>query len=350
MESGRALRVDQLAVFGDFEDAAARPHQFHIGAREFLFDPRLQLESPGSVTSGIAVFYADMHGISFSRKPLALPLPLRAQVCKSHPKHHSYTTVQYDPILEPSSSGLRPALPRHPEIIRTGRCPLRTLRNALLGLLAIMAVPAIVVAQDDRPTVAVLHFSSFALTRGDTKDLGNALLDMVTTELGKKPVIRIVDRAQVEDLLTKQKLLVSGRLDEKEAMRVGQLLGAQYIVMGGVVMDKTDARLDIRLVDVETGLTVRTFKERGKQEALLDLVEVLADNFTKDLKLPSKAALAEAKVPVAAVLSFSRGLDFEKRGKHNQAVQMFSKTLQLSPDHSEAQKALDRVKSKGGKS
>jgi TolB-like protein len=198
--------------------------------------------------------------------------------------------------------------------------------------------------------VAVLHFSSFALTRGDTKDLGNALLDMITTELGKKPLIRIVDRAQVEDLLTKQKLLVSGRLDDKDAMRAGQLLGAQYIVMGGVVMDRTDARLDIRLVDVETGLTVRTFKERGKQDDLLDLVEVLADNFTKELKLPSKAALAEAKVPVAAVLAFSRGLDFEKRGKHGQAAQMYSKTLQLSPNHTEAQKALDRVKSKGGNS
>ena len=227
---------------------------------------------------------------------------------------------------------------------------MRTLRLALFGLVALTAVPANSYAQDDLPTVAVLHFSSFSLTRGDTKDLGAALLDMVTTELGKKPIIRIVDRAQVEDLLTKQKLLVSGRIDDKEAMRVGQLLGAQYIVMGGVVMDRTDARLDIRLVDVETGLTVRTFKERGKQDDLLDLVEVLADNFTKDLKLPSKASIAEAKVPVAAVLTFSRGLDFEKRGKHGQAAKMYNKTLELSPNHAEAQKALDRVKSKGGNS
>ena len=227
---------------------------------------------------------------------------------------------------------------------------MRTLRNALFGLVALTAVPAGLLAQENRPTVAVLHFNSFALTRGDTKDLGSALLDMVTTELGKKPIIRIVDRAQVEDLLTKQKLLVSGRLDDKDAMRAGELLGAQYIVMGGVVMNSTEARLDIRLVDVETGLTIRTFKERGKQDDLLDLVETLADNFTKDLKLPSKATVAEAKVPVAAVLSFSRGLDFEKRGKHNLAAQMYTKTLQLSPNHSEAQKALDRVKSKGGNS
>lgn len=220
---------------------------------------------------------------------------------------------------------------------------MRTLRIGLLGLFALMTVPRVVYAQDDKPTVAVLHFSSFALAR-DAKDLGPALLDMVTTELSKKDAIRVIDRAQVEDLLTKQKLLVSGRVADAEAMRAGKLLGAQYIVSGGVVMDKTDARLDIRLVDVETGLTIRSFKERGKQDDLLTLVEQLADNFTTDLKLPSKAAVAAAEVPVTAVLAYSRGLDFEKRGKKAQAAQMFEKTLKLSPSYEDAQKALARVK------
>lgn len=220
---------------------------------------------------------------------------------------------------------------------------MRTLRIGLMGLSALMTLTRVVYAQADKPTVAVLHFSSFSLTR-DVKDLGGALLDMVTTELSKKPAIRVIDRAQVEDLLTKQKLLVSGRVSDEEAMRAGKLLGAQYIVSGGVVMDKTDARLDIRLVDVETGLTVRSFKERGKQDDLLNLVELLADNFTKDLKLPSRASLAAAEMPVTAILAYSRGLDFEKRGKKAQAMQMYSETLQLSPSYEDAQKALARVK------
>ena len=220
---------------------------------------------------------------------------------------------------------------------------MRTLRIGLLGLFALLVIPRTVMAQDDKPTVAVLHFSSFALAR-DVTDLGAALLDMVTTELAKKNSIRVIDRAQVEDLLTKQKLLVSGRVADAEAMRAGKLLGAQYIVSGGVVMDKTDARLDIRLVDVETGLTVRSFKEKGKQDELLMLVEKLADNFTNDLSLPSKAALAQAEVPVQAVLAYSRGLDFEKRGKKQQAVAMYERTLQLSPGFGDAQKALARVK------
>lgn len=220
---------------------------------------------------------------------------------------------------------------------------MRTLRNGLFGLLVLMAGPRIVYAQDDKPTVAVLHFSAFSIAR-DVKDLGGALLDMVTTELAKKPSIRVLDRAQVEDLLTKQKLLVSGRVADDDAIRAGKLLGAQYIVTGGVTMDKTDARFDIRMVDVETGLTLRSFKERGKQDDLLSLVDQLAENFTKDLKLPSRASLAAAEAPVSAVLAYSRGLDFEKRGKKSQAAQMFEKTLQIFPNYDDAQKALARVK------
>jgi hypothetical protein len=61
MKTGGAFGVNQFAVFGDFKDAATGAHQLHISAWKFLFDPRLQLESPGSVASGITVFDSDVH-------------------------------------------------------------------------------------------------------------------------------------------------------------------------------------------------------------------------------------------------------------------------------------------------
>ena len=94
-------------------------------------------------------------------------------------------------------NGSLPGTPPAPEHMMYRRCPLRTLRIGLLGLFALLVIPRTVVAQDDKPTVAVLHFSSFALAR-DVADLGAALLDMVTTELGKKSSIRVeIGRAHV---------------------------------------------------------------------------------------------------------------------------------------------------------
>ncbi|HUP88775.1 MAG TPA: CsgG/HfaB family protein, partial [Longimicrobiales bacterium] len=164
------------------------------------------------------------------------------------------------------------------------------------------------------------------------------------TELSKKQSIRVIDRAQVQDLLMKQKLLVSGRVSDDDAMRAGKLLGAQYIVTGAATFVGPTVRMDLRMTDVETAVIGRTFKQTGKQDDLLTIVDQLAADFTRDLKLPTRASLAAAEVSVPAVLAYSRGLDFEKRGKRAQAVQMYTKTLELSPSYEDAQKALARVK------
>ena len=76
----------------------------------------------------------------------------------------------------------------------------------------------------------------------------------------------------------------------------------------------------------------------------MSIVDQLVENFTRDLKVPAIARNTETAVPATAVLAYSRGLDFEKRGKRTQAAQMFEKTLQISPNYDDAQKALARVK------
>lgn len=221
---------------------------------------------------------------------------------------------------------------------------MRTLRIGLLGLLALTTLPRIVRAQDDRPTVAVIQIDVANIGTKASGDISGALVDMVTTELAKKQSIRVIDRALVQDLLMKQKLLVSGRVSDDDAMRAGKLLGAQYVVTGAATFVGQTVRMDLRMTEVETAVIGRTFKQSGKQDDLLTIVDQLAADFTKDLKLPTRASLAAAEVPVPAVLAYSRGLDFEKRGKRAQAVQMYEKTLELSPSYEDAQKALARVK------
>lgn len=222
---------------------------------------------------------------------------------------------------------------------------LRTLRRLAFVLLAL--VPGTVLAQATRPTVAVLPFNIVSLNpKVDAKALSEALAGMIMTELGAKSTIQIVDRQLVQDLLTKQKLLVSGRVSEEDALRAGKLLGAQYIVTGSAVLDAKTARLDLRIVDSETGAPARPpFKKTGNQDDLLSIVQDLANDFTQDLKLPNRAAvIADAQIPNAASLAFSRGLDYEKRGKKELARQMYQKTLEIAPNHAQAKAALDRVR------
>ena len=227
---------------------------------------------------------------------------------------------------------------------------MRTLRFALPQLLTLMLVPAALYAQTDKPTVAVFDIRATALGRPEVKELAATFTDMLTTELAKNPAIRIITRDELNAALTKANYMLSGRVSDEEAQRVGRILGAQYFVLGGVFFERGQARMDIRLVETETTKTHAALKEVYKEDQLLSLVESIAQALARDVKIPAIARTEDIKHPTAAILTYSRGLDFERRGKKAQAAQMYSKTLQLSPNHAEAQKALARVKSNGGKS
>lgn len=220
---------------------------------------------------------------------------------------------------------------------------MRTLRILASTLLAL--APAVAAAQA-KPVVAVLPFGFASTSAGvDVTALGSALTDIVTAEFSKAPNIRLVDRVLVEEILNKQKLLLSGRVSDEDAVRAGRLLQAQYVVAGSVLMMGKESHMSVRIVDVETSAHARNSGRRGKTDELLALAEGLLREFTTDLKLPVRAvAEAEAAVPVAATLAYSRGLDYEKRGKKQQAATMYQKALELAPGHADAKTALDRVR------
>lgn len=217
-------------------------------------------------------------------------------------------------------------------------------KHSLLSLALLAAAPLSLTAQTAAPTVAVLDFSAAAIaTSADAAAIGRSLADMIMSELSSRPVVRLIERQALDELVKKRQLALSGRISDEQAVELGQLLGANYMVTGNVFLQKDMARLDIRLLDVESGEVYRSSKKSGKQEDFLSLVEQLADEFTTNLRVPRRVIVAEATAPVEAVLAYSRGLDYERRGRRAEAKAMFDKTLQLFPQHREAQAALQRV-------
>jgi TolB-like protein len=207
-----------------------------------------------------------------------------------------------------------------------------------------MSIPRIISAQEAKPRVAVLHVDALVIGQKSTEDMSTVLADMITTEMAKKPNVSMVDRLEIQDVLTKKKLDLSGRVADEDVMRAARILTADYIIIGSAAFVGPTVRLDLRMTENETGVIHATFKQSGKQEDLLSIVDQLVESFTRDLKVPAIARNTETAVPATAVLAYSRGLDFEKRGKRTQAAQMFEKTLQISPNYDDAQKALARVK------
>lgn len=197
------------------------------------------------------------------------------------------------------------------------------------------------------PTVAVFTMNTTSLMPGeDAGAIGENLTAMITTELANRPEVRVVDRQRLRELIESRQLALSGRMDEADAMRLAQLLGAQYIVVGELTLDSKQARIDLRLTDVATGATERGTRRRGDRDDFLSLAEAVADEFTKDL--PVRVEVAEVDPPVDAILAFSRGLDYEGRGMRERAREMYEQALELFPAHEAAATALRRVSGGGG--
>lgn len=218
--------------------------------------------------------------------------------------------------------------------------------------LLLVGSPAMGLAQSDRddlPTVAVLDFTGLMIGQaGNSAPLGKAVASMLTTELHGRPGLRVIERHQLQDLLTEQKLALSGRVDEGTAVTIGKLLGAQYMIYGQVTSIATQLRMDMRAVDVETSEIVEARKMTATTDELLDVVVQMADAFGRQLDLtpPSKRPAMES-IPFRATIEFSRAVDFEDRGEIERALEHYRAALAIFPRHPAALAAVERL---GGES
>jgi curli biogenesis system outer membrane secretion channel CsgG len=144
---------------------------------------------------------------------------------------------------------------------------------ALCGaaLLALVLVPALSsAAGGEKPRIAVLEFKNKADNQWWYHGGAAAAQDVFVTELVKSGKFRVVDREQLEAMMQEKHLTQSGDIDPKTAMKLGKILGVNYLLTGAVTeYGNTDvsgggggvsagkrkfvAALNARLINASTG-------------------------------------------------------------------------------------------------
>ena len=224
----------------------------------------------------------------------------------------------------------------------------------VLALAAGLAAPQAVVAQgqDSRPGIAVLPFDnggSYGQERENFDALQVGLQQMLITEFAQNGQLRIVERSRIKDLLAEQDLGAGGRVDQNTAAKIGKLVGARYVVLGGFIDFYGDFRIDARIVNVETSELVKTVKEQDKREKLYGLVVTLAGDITKGVNLPalprqSMEQRESRQVPTEALQLYSRALLYADRGDNQRAADLFNQAIKVFPEYTEAQEGLKQLK------
>ena len=159
------------------------------------------------------------------------------------------------------------------------------------ALLAMVLAPALATAADStKPRIAVLEFKNKADNQWWYHGGAEAAQDVFVTELVKSGRFRVVEREQLAALMEEKNLSLSGDVDPSTAVKIGKLLGVNYLLTGSVTeYGTTDkgahgsgigrlpgfnvgkrsfvAAMNARLIDTSTGEVVWADEARAEESS-----------------------------------------------------------------------------------
>ena len=162
----------------------------------------------------------------------------------------------------------------------------RTVSLALCAaLVLVVASVAFAADKSTKPRLAVLEFKNKADNQWWYSSGAAAAQDVFVTELVKSGKYRVVEREQLAALMEEKNLTLSGDVDPATAVRIGKLLGVNYLLTGAVTeYGNTDvggggfgvsagkrkfvAAMNARLIDTSTGEVVWADEARAEEASV----------------------------------------------------------------------------------
>lgn len=205
-----------------------------------------------------------------------------------------------------------------------------------------------VVFGSDASSIAVLDFENHSIFDADSyTSLSSGLSQMMVSAIAPIPSLKIIERQRLKTILDEIKMSQAGFGTEDAAARIGQLAGARYLVFGGfMVAPGNKIRIDVRIVEVETGVTLLADEVTGKTKQILKLVDQLSLKLVKKLNLQltkdeEKLLTSAEDVPMQAILHYSEGLRLEDQKEWKKAGASYLKATQVAPDFQLARGRLE---------
>lgn len=115
----------------------------------------------------------------------------------------------------------------------------------------------------EKPTVqinvAIAEFDAKGVSASDA----STITDFVRTELVGLGYYNVMDRANMEMILTEQKFQLSGCTEQECAVKMGKLLSVKLMILGSLSKLLDTYYITVSLVDVETGKILKSVREKA---------------------------------------------------------------------------------------
>ncbi len=206
--------------------------------------------------------------------------------------------------------------------------------------------------KSDMETIAVMYFDNMSISDDQEKlePLSKGLMAMMIQDISKTDKLRVVERDRINFLLDELKLQQSDLTDKSTAVKMGKLVGAQTLLMGGFMkLDKNNFKIYGRLVSVETSEIIKAEEVEGDPDDIFELQKELVFKILDDLKVDvdknTKDVIEQGKdAKYEALYHYSLGLALQDKNDYAGAFAEYRKALEISPGYAEAEEQMDRLR------
>jgi len=202
--------------------------------------------------------------------------------------------------------------------------------------------------RSDVKTIAFMEFdnNSVGKYQEELGPLGKGLAGLFAHYFRNISSFTVIERDKINVVLTELELQKSGAVDRSTAVRVGKIIGAQYMVFGSLMqLDDKNSIMLVRVVDVETSEIIESIDKEGKPEfakAVKEMVGELSGKLNVVLNDDVKKLIQEAGTDSDnAVTLYSKGLEYMDRYEYKKAYDYFKQAYDLDNDFVEAKRKMD---------
>ena len=169
------------------------------------------------------------------------------------------------------------------------------MRRALVLLLIFAAS---LFSQEDKLAVSILDLEGVDMKNATLK----ACFQRLETSLIESGRFQVIEKNKRDEIMKEQKEQLSGCFTEKCAVEVGQLIGADYLVVGQLINLEDLFQINIKIVDIEKGDIAQKVTQESDpgMRALLNGMEEASRLIVRNIALSSGVTLPTLQPGIAS--------------------------------------------------
>ncbi|MDD3325106.1 MAG: CIA30 family protein [Sulfurospirillaceae bacterium] len=124
-----------------------------------------------------------------------------------------------------------------------------------------------------KKSIAIVDFE---VIRGSADGIERVSMENMTSKFVQSGQYVVIERNKLQGIMEEQKLIELGIINEGNAIKLGKLVSADLILTGTLAKNKKDWDINLRIIDVATGVILSAVREKAALEEFR--VELPRDN------------------------------------------------------------------------